>query len=79
MAESKVKKIAEDVTKGRKAQLDVNRTNENDPYNETHPDVISDGDNYGKNEQGSKDDITARSKGIDVNTYNANNVYSVDD
>ena len=45
-------------------------------YSINHPNVLSDGDNKGKNEIGSSDDINARIDNTGRNIYNKDNGYS---
>jgi hypothetical protein len=60
-----------------------NDHNSNSEYSASHPDALSDGDNYGKGNNnasvGGADDIAARNRLLAKNKYNSNNEYDSSD
>jgi hypothetical protein len=52
------------------------KINPSNPYNISHTSAISDGDNKGKNPDGSQADIEARESLLPKNKYNRNKEYN---
>lgn len=53
------------------------KINPSNPYNISHTSAVSDGDNNGKNPDGSQADIEARGSLIPKNKYNRNKEYNI--
>jgi hypothetical protein len=53
-----------------------NKINSSNPYNISHTSAVSDGDEFGKNPDGSIVDITARERLLAKNIYNKNKEYN---
>jgi hypothetical protein len=53
-----------------------NKINSNNPYNISHTSAVSDGDEFGKNPDGSQVDINAREKLLAKNKFNKNKEYN---
>lgn len=67
----------EEISKEFRDKLIVkNDHNSENEYNSSNPDAQSDGDNYGKNTDGSADDIAMRNKLMAKNKYNKDNEYT---
>lgn len=54
-----------------------NKINSNNPYNISHTSAVSDGDDFGKNPDGSEIDIQTREKLVSKNIYNKNKEYNI--
>jgi hypothetical protein len=52
------------------------KINPNNPYNISHTNAVSDGDEHGKNPDGSQVDIEAREKLLARNKFNKNKEYN---
>jgi hypothetical protein len=53
------------------------KINQNNPYNISHTSAVSDGDDFGKNPDGSQADIEARGKLLAKNKYSVNKEYNI--
>jgi hypothetical protein len=53
-----------------------NKINPSNPYNISHTSAVSDGDDFGKNPDGSQADIEARESLLSKNKYTRNNEYN---
>jgi len=53
-----------------------NKINPSNPYNISHTSAVSDGDDFGKNPDGSQADIVARESLLPKNKYTRNNEYN---
>lgn len=60
----------------RPLMVSINRYNQNKAYVPGSPDVVSDGDTYGKEAEGSSDDILARQSNLVRNFYSPNKPYT---
>lgn len=67
--------LLKDSEKFRKEITVKNSYGETNRYSSSHKDAISDGDDKGKNENGSKTDIDTRKTNIIKNTYNDTKTY----
>ena len=52
------------------------KINQNNPYNISHTSAVSDGDEFGKNPNGSQIDIEAREKLLTKNKFSKNKEYN---
>lgn len=53
------------------------KINPSNPYNISHTSAVSDGDNFGKNPDGSQIDIDTRESLLPKNKFNKNNEYNI--
>lgn len=53
------------------------KINPSDPYNISHTSAVSDGDNFGKNPDGSQIDIDTRNSLVAKNKFNKNKEYNI--
>lgn len=53
------------------------KINPSDPYNISHTSAVSDGDNFGKNPDGSQIDIETRESLLARNKFNKNKEYNI--
>jgi len=53
------------------------KINPSNPYNISHTSAVSDGDNFGKNPDGSQIDIETRETLVAKNKFNKNNEYNI--
>jgi hypothetical protein len=53
------------------------KINPNNQYNISHTSAVSDGDDFGKNPDGSRADIEAREKLLPKNKFNKNKEYNI--